>query len=221
MINRKIAIYVALALGLPGAGVSYAATPFVGPYVGVQAGYSVYDMAGTVTDTSIPETDTTEGLSGSGAEGGLYAGWGMKTSPVTYAGIEVEYSWSGAEHSSALTDPGGTATGKIEDEDNFGISGRLGWLPSSNTMLYVRAGWQRVNLEYSGDLGGVGGGSLDRDHDGPRLGLGAEVAMVGDWLLRMDYAHTWYGDETFTNGTVSANIEPDNDVFRIGVARQF
>lgn len=219
MINRKIAIYVALAMGLPGA--SYAATPFIGPYVGVQVGYSVYDMAGRVTDTSIPQTNTAEGLSGSDAEGGLYAGFGMKMSPVTYAGIEIEYSWSGAEHSSTLTDAGGTVTGKIEDENNFGISGRLGWLPSSNTMLYVRAGWQRVNLEYSGDLVGVGGGSLDRDHDGLRLGLGAEMAMAGNMLLRMEYAHTWYGDETFTSGTMSANIEPDNDVFRIGIARQF
>lgn len=120
-----------------------------------------------------------------------------------------------------MSDPGGTATAKVEDKNNFGISGRLGWLPSSNTMLYVRAGWQRVNLEYRGDISGVGGGSLDRDHDGLRLGLGAEVAMAGDWLLRMDYAHTRYGDKTFTSGTQSAKIEPDSNVFRIGVACQF
>ena len=224
MMNRKIAVSVALAVGLPFAGVAHAATPFVGPYVGAQLGYSVYDMKGTVIDSSIPETDKVDGLSASGAEGGLYAGWGMKPNPVTYVGIEAEYSWSGAEHTSSLTDPTGTVTGKIKDKDNYGISGRLGWLPSSNTMLYVRAGWQRVKLEYSGDFAGSGSsgsGTLNRDHDGLRLGVGAEVAMTSDWLLRLDYAHTWYGDETFVSGAVTAKIEPDNDVFRIGIARQF
>lgn len=221
MINRKIAVSVALALGLPFAGATYAATPFVGPYVGAQLGYSVYDIKGTVTDSSIPETGTIEGLSASGAEGGLYAGWGMKPTPTTYAGIEAEYSWSGAKHTTTFTDPGGTVTGKIEDKNNYGISGRLGWLPSSSTMLYVRAGWQRTELEYSGDVTAVGSGSVSRDHDGLRLGVGAEVAMTSDWLVRLDYAHTWYGDETETSGTVSVKIEPGNDVFRIGIARQF
>jgi len=221
MINRKIAIYVALALGLPAAGVSSAATPFFGPYVGAQVGYSVYDIELNTSDPSIPETEAVEGISASGAEGGLYAGWGMKPTPNTYAGIEAEYSWSGVEHTSSITDAGGTATVKIEDKNNYGISGRLGWLPSSNTMLYVRAGWQRTELEYSGSISGLGGGALKQEHDGLRLGVGAEVAMTSDWLLRLDYAHTWYGDETFTAGTASAKFEPDNDVFRIGIARQF
>ncbi len=219
MSNRKIAVSVALALGLPFAA-AHAATPFVGPYVGAQIGYSIYDVNSRLTDTSIPETFTVDGISASGAEGGLYGGWGMKPSANTYAGVEVEFNWSGAEHTSTSVDPVGTVTGKIEDKYNYGISGRLGWLPSSNTLLYVRAGWQRVNLEYSGSAYGIGG-SLDRDHDGFRLGLGAEVALTGDWLLRMDYAHTWYDDKTLGAAPVSVKFEPDNDVFRIGIARQF
>lgn len=219
MINRKIAIYVALALGLPAAGVSSAATPFVGPYVGAQVGYSVYDIELNASDP--PDTASVEGFSASGAEGGLYAGWGMKPTPNTYAGIEAEYSWSGAEHTSTTTLSGAATTLMVEDENNYGISGRLGWLPSSNTMLYVRAGWQRTELEYTGSTSGLGSGSLSQDHDGLRLGIGAEVAMTSDWLLRLDYAHTWYGDESFTDGTASAKFEPDNDVFRIGIARQF
>jgi opacity protein-like surface antigen len=79
-------------------------------------------------------------------------------------------------------------------------------------MLYARLGWQRANLEYS-----IDGLKSDQDHDGFRVGLGAEVAMAGDWLLRMDYAHTMYDDVTIG----AAKFEPDNDVFRIGIARQF
>jgi outer membrane immunogenic protein len=199
MTNRKLTISVALALGLPLAGGAYAATPFVGPYVGAQIGYSVYDI-----DASLPAQGSIEGFSGSGAEGGLYGGWGTQFAPALYGGVEAEYSWSGAEH---------TTNGfKIEDDSNYGISGRVGWLPSSNTMLYARLGWQRANLEYS-----IDGLKSDQDHDGFRVGLGAEVAMTGDWLLRMDYAHTMYDDVTIG----AAKFEPDNDVFRIGIARQF
>lgn len=193
MMNRKIAMSLALALGMS-AGVTHAATPFVGPYVGAQLGYSVYDI------TLSGGGSSTEGLSGSGAEGGLFGGFGIKPSPTTYAGIEAEYNWSGAEHT--------TDGFKIEDNDNYGLSGRLGWLPSSNVMLYGRLGWQRATLDYAG---------LEEDHDGVRAGLGAEVAVSSNLLMRADYAHTFYDDVTVGG----VNSEPDNDVFRVGIGFQF
>lgn len=76
MMNRKLTVSLALALGMSAGGASYAATPFTGPYVGAQLGYSVYDIKSTETD--LTGTSTFEGLSGSGAEGGVYGGWGMK-----------------------------------------------------------------------------------------------------------------------------------------------
>jgi len=200
MMNRKLAVSLALALGMSAAGASYAATPFNGFYVGGQLGYSVYDISLSAPGVSV------DGVSGSGAEGGVYGGWGMKLAPNYYAGLEAEYNWSGAEHT--------TDGFKIEDKDNAGISGRLGWMPANNVMLYGRLGWQRAKLDYT-DLGL----SSEEDHDGVRVGLGAEVAMTSNWLMRADYAHTFYDDVTIT-GT-GLNSEPDNDVFRIGVGYQF
>lgn len=199
MTNRKLILSVALALGVPFAGAGYAATPFVGPYIGGQLGYSVYDIENTFLGVSV------DGLSASGGEGGLYGGWGMKLTPTTYAGVEIEYSVSGAEF---------TVNGfKIEDGDNYGISGRVGWLPANNVMLYGRLGWQRAELEYRD-----GGMTFGQDHDGLRLGLGAEVAMAGNWLLRLDYAHTVYDDVTFLGVD---KYDPVNDVFRVGLGFQF
>jgi outer membrane immunogenic protein len=198
MTNRKLILSVALAVGVPFASAGYAATPFVGPYIGGQLGYSVYDI-----EVSEPGFSS-EGLSGSGGEGGLFGGWGMKLTPITYAGVEAEYNWSGAEH---LTDGF-----QIEDKDNYGISARVGWLPANNVMLYGRLGWQRAELEYR-----LNGFSSKQDHDGLRLGLGAEVAMAGNWLMRLDYAHTIYDDVT----VLGTKFEPVNDVFRIGFGFQF
>src|SRR5574340_34636 len=199
MMNCKIAISFALALGMSAAaGVASAATPFNGFYGGGQIGYSVYDISLSEPGLSV------DGVSGSGADGCVFGGWGMKLAPNYYGGLEAEYNWSGAEHQ--------TDGAKIQDKDNYGISGRLGWLPSNNVMLYGRLGWQRATLEYSAP-----GISDEQDHDGMRVGVGAEVAMTGNWLMRADYAHTFYDDVTI----LGTNYEPDNDVFRVGVAFQF
>src|SRR5574340_31748 len=118
MINRKFSASLAVVLGMSCAAGAYAAPPFTGFYAGGQIGYSVYDIKETLSGGG---SASIEGLSASGADGGLYGGWGMKLSPTTYAGIEAEYNWSGAEHTDDLFGF------KIQDKDNYGISGRLGW----------------------------------------------------------------------------------------------
>lgn len=208
MMNRKLGVSLALALGMSVTGATYAASAFDGPYVGAQIGYSVYDFKLTTP------SETIDGVSGRGADGGVYAGWGMLFSPTYYGGVEAEYSWSGAKHET--TSPG--ASGEIKDKDNFGLSARLGWLPSSNVMLYGRAGWQRASLDYSGNVAGIGAATINKDHDGFRLGVGTDVAMAGNWLMRLEYDHTWYNKETLAPG---AESEPRNDLFRVGVAYKF
>ena len=208
MMNHKLAVSLALALGMTVAGAAHAASPFEGPYVGAQVGYSVYDFKLTTP------AETIDGVSGRGVDGGVYAGWGMLFDPTWYGGFEAEYDWSGAKHTTTFS--GGN--GEIKDKDNYGISARLGWLPSSNVMLYGRLGWQRASLDYSGFVAGVGAGTTNNDHDGFRLGVGTDVAMTSNWLMRLDYNHTWYGKDTITPG---AESEPNNDLFRVGVAYRF
>ena len=209
MMNHKLAVSLALVLGASVAGTSHAApSPFQGPYVGAQLGYSVYDFKLTTP------TETLDGVSAKGADGGVYAGWGMLMSPAYYGGLEAEYNWSGAKHDTTL--PG--ASGEIKDKDNYGLSARLGWLPSDNVMLYGRAGWQRVSVDYSGDVAGIGANTANQDHDGFRLGVGTEVAMANNWMMRLEYDHTWYNKETITPG---AQSDPRNDLFRVGLGYRF
>lgn len=218
MINRKLAVFLPIALGLSVAGAAYA-SPFNGPYVGGQIGYSIYDTTLSASDAT--GSANFDGLSGSGADGGLYAGWGMLFTPNWYGGIEAEYNWSGAEFSASASDASGSGTVKIKDKDNYGVGARLGWLPNSDTMLYTRLGWQRVRLETtgSGTISGVGfSGSRSVDHDGFRLGFGVEMAMTSNWLVRAEYDHTWYNKQTVDTGV---QLEPNNDIVRVGLTYQF
>lgn len=216
MMNRKLAVSLALALGMSAAGAAYAASPFNGPYVGAQVGYSVYDTKGTFADPG--GTLTLDGASASGADGGVYGGWGMLFSPTWYGGLEAEYNWSGAEHTTTASSGGSVATLSYKDKDNYGISARLGWLPSSNVMLYGRAGWQRLSMDYTAGVAGLGSSTTSEDHNGFRAGVGAEVAMTSNWLMRLDYSHTSYNKKTLEPGVYA---EPSNDLFRVGLAYRF
>lgn len=209
MMNRKLAVSAALALGMSFAGATYAATPFEGFYVGGQVGYSVYDNKLTLTNT-----ETIDGLSGRGADGGLYAGWGTLIDPAWYAGVEGEYNWADSEHTTSGVITGSAESLGFKDKDNWGLSARFGWLPSKNVMLYTRLGWQEASIDYSAS----GVPTMNQHHNGFRLGFGTEVAMTSNWLVRLDYNHTWYGKETVTPGV---EAEPNNDLFRVGVAYQF
>ena len=219
--NRRLASSLVLALGMSVTGTSHAASPFDGFYLGAQVGYSVYDTKLTASDPT--GSATLEGLSGNGVDGGVYGGWGMLFGPAWYGGLEAEYNWSGAEFSATASDATGSGEAKIEDKDNWGVSARLGWLPSNNVMLYGRLGWQRVSLDYSASgnapsVGLSGAGTISQDHDGFRLGVGTEVAVAPNLLMRLDYNHTWYSKDTVAPGLES---EPDNDLFRVGLAYRF
>lgn len=217
---NDILIASALSVGMA-ASPAFAATPFAGPYLGAQMGHSVHDLEFTATGPVSAMATIYDGLSTGGTEGGPYAGWGMKITPAIYGGVEAEYSWSAEEHTTTRYSPSGSGTLKIEEKYNYGISARLGWLPTSSSMLYLRAGWQRANLDYLPGIYGMSG-THNRDHDGLRLGFGAEFPATSDWLVRVDYGHTSYEDVTLTApGGESLKFKPTHNVFRLGIARQF
>lgn len=215
----RIMIATGLLAGMA-ASPAFAATPFDGPYLGVQLGHSVHDirMNETVTAPLTPSSSKIEGVSAPGAEGGLYAGWGTKMIPAIYGGVEGEYSLSNERFDASTTFAGGLS-GQIKEKYNYGISGRLGWLPSPTSMLYVRAGWQRARLGYSVAMAGVSA-SQNKDHNGFRLGAGTEVALTSAWLLRLDYAYTWYDELKSSGSGFTDKLEPRHNVFRVGIAYQ-
>lgn len=74
---------------------------------------------------------------------------------------------------------------------------------------YGILGYKRANFEVDG-LG-------DETFDGFELGLGTELVAYDNVGVRLEYAHTWYGEEE-VGGT---DIDNDEDTVRVGVSYNF
>ncbi len=174
---------------------------FTGPYIGVYGGYGWNDV-----DTSIGDTDV------DGGDYGIYAGFKADTvldKTVNQFGlgltgaVEVYYGGSSAD------DNIGVAT--VDKDYEYGIR----FLPGLAVLNdispvgynpYGILGYKRANFEVDG-LG-------DETFNGFELGLGTELVAYDDLSVRVEYAHTWYGDKDIGG----VNVDNSEDTLRLGVA---
>lgn len=119
--------------------------------------------------------------------------------------LEFHYGWSDADD---------TVGGALIEKDNeWGVSFRPGLAFVSKMMPldlkpYAILGYRRTELEVT-----TGGTTFDQGYDGFELGIGTELVAYGDFGVRLDYTHVFYGEE--------AGIDPSEDNLRLGVVYHF
>jgi opacity protein-like surface antigen len=126
---------------------------------------------------------------------GQYQNWGLT------AAIEGHYGWSSADD-----DVGAVS---FEKDDEWGVNFRPGFVALNDAMPlglkpYGILGYRNLSIDST-----VG----DEDFHGFELGLGTEVMAFGDFGVRLDYTHVFYGSE--------GGVDPDEDNLRLGVAYHF
>lgn len=175
-----------------------------GIYVGAFAGYGWNDVDGPAGIN--PDVN--------GGDYGIFVGYkadALLDQTINRVGlglngaIEVHYAVSGAD------DEIGTAD--FEKKDEFGISFRPGMSFLGDDLPlglnpYGIIGYRRAEFEVE-----AGGVSFDEDFNGFELGIGTELVGYGNYGIRLDYSHVWYGEES--------NFDPDLDELRLGVAYHF
>ena len=143
-----------------------------GPWIGVHLGMGStnYDLGGSVTDgmgatlgsLNLPD------LGGQGPLVGLQAGYGFMLGAQSVAGLQLDYSYSSISNDSSLFiaadaigsgSPEIDATYSLAPRSMYGISARLGYLPSDDTQIYGLIGYSRANFR----------GDLNLDVDGVRI----------------------------------------------------
>jgi opacity protein-like surface antigen len=179
-------------------------SPLSGVYAGGFGGFSWADA----------ELSGIDDLDVNGGDYGLFVGYQLDTLLDRTLGLgingalEFHYAWSDGDESTTV---GGT-TFTTEKNNEWGISFRPGmsWVYDYTLGLkpYAILGYKRAEFETSG-----GGFSGDETFDGFELGLGTELIAFGDFGVRAEYAHTWYGEED--------GVDPDEDTLRLGVAYHF
>lgn len=192
-----------------------AESEFDGLYLGGHVGYSWLDVKTQRAGGLLPEP-VDRILTLDGATYGLFVGWGTAFDAF-YLGFEFEYGQLTGEYDESFFN---LIRQHVEMDRTYGGAVRLGWLPSSNWVLYVRVGaqWSRFEVQETGPGSPFAAGD---DLQAWRVGLGAEVA-VGHVLVRAevlydDYEHI---DWRFAGGGTQS-IRPKESVVRVGAAYRF
>lgn len=181
-------------------------------------------------------------LSGLGGDGGFFSlgvGLDYRVNSRFVVGAFFDYDWADLETSlDASLSLGGPALGAgadIEVEDMWSIGGRLGYLVSPSTMLFMTAGYSQADVsDLTANASGLGSVTLARvgDFDGYFIGGGAEMKITRAISIKGEYRYTDLDSEMitllpgsglgdFVNSLVTTKLDPDIQTARVSLNYRF
>ncbi|HZR87587.1 MAG TPA: outer membrane beta-barrel protein [Bradyrhizobium sp.] len=159
-------------------------------------------------------TATSQPMDGTGVRGGIYGGYNWQFAPTWVAGVEADVGW--ARPSATLNgvflpgnaflmpgDPSASLTARSTWD--AGIRGRLGYLVTPATMVYVTGGAAWLHLETSATCSVLICGtpvvsfSNSSTPVGWTVGGGVETRLWGNWLARAEYRYADFGSVTYSD----------------------
>lgn len=188
-----------------------------GPYLGGVG-------AVTCMDTYyVPSVGPDPELNGCGGMGGVVAGWNYQMDDWVL-GIEGDAMWGGRNAKNSLD------AVKYNNDFLGTVRGRVGWLASDSTLLYVTGGvgWMQGTMNAL-----VGPKSIPqkdtKTHFGWLVGGGMEHAFTDYFHGRLEYLYGHFGDKKYdltVPGTCAPSCIVDFDykhlhMFRIGLTWNF
>lgn len=180
-------------------------------------------------------------LSGLGGDGGFFslgAGVDYQVNSRFVVGGFFDYDWTDYDTSlDASLDLGGLIQGRagaeINVEDMWSIGGRLGYLVSPSTLLFLSAGYAHADVsDLTANVSGIESVTVARvgDFDGYFIGGGAEVKITKAISIKGEYRYTDLSSETITllpgiapevNDFVTAKLDPDIQTARLSLNYRF
>ncbi|MCW2316974.1 outer membrane immunogenic protein [Rhodoblastus acidophilus] len=222
----------ALAADLPSSKAAPLLAPaptadWTGFYIGANVGYGgdTFDYPVNVARVGSGSAHLTSG----GVLGGGQVGYNKQFGSYLL-GLEADIQGTDvkAELGAGGAVGGTTFDGKAGSSlDYFGtVRGRLGYLATSNILVYATGGFAYggLNSYAKGSIAGVGSASLTKDSDltGWTVGGGAELALNPQWSVKGEYLYADLGKATLASGNIlgtsaSLSVKPTVNVFRIGL----
>lgn len=179
-----------------------------GWYVGGLIGYG---LSQTTLDSGAGNFE----FDADGAVGGGLLGWNYANGRYL-VGLEGDLLGGAMEGSQTF----GANTVDASVDWMAGLRARAGVNVTPEILLFaaIGAAWAEFDLP----VAGAGGGSGSETFTGVQYGGGAEVALGGDWSLRLDYLYTDFDSETISySGGSTVTYDPDMHQFRAGVLFRF
>jgi outer membrane immunogenic protein len=172
---------------------------WTGPYIGAQLGYmfgsTSVDDTGVIVETNAP-TD--------GFLGGVVGGYNWQLDDTWVVGIEGDASF-GSIHGNGRVSTGKTASNSYDLNWTADLRGRIGYLVTSDTLLFAAAGLAWSDLRFIEGQSSLGGGVI---RTGWSVGVGVDHAFTTNLVGKLEVLHADY--RTVTYGTVPS------DYYKIG-----
>ncbi len=225
-----------LASGVPTAQ----ADDWTGIYIGIGGGYgaAVQELSFSNGPEFPPPPAFAASLDGLGADGGFFTlgvGADYQIDRQFLIGAFFDYDWMSMETELGLGVAGVlSARAGLEVEDMWSVGGRLGYLLTPNTLLFLSAGYSRADVsDLTLNVSGLGGGVVAAvgSFDGYFIGGGAELKITDAISLKAEYRYTDLDGETIRlfpgtglaeiNDFVRTELDPDIQTARLSLAYRF
>lgn len=158
---------------------------------------------------------------GQGLLGGFFAGGDWQFSPQALVGVMADYTFQGLSGGINLNTPAGSAYATADQNRQWSVMGRLGWLAVPSTLLYAAGGYSQLNVRASAaaSLGGATAfAQRDTSFSGFTVGPGIETVVTGGWTTRLEYRFSQFEQKEVTPGVT---YQPSNHTIRAGIAYKF
>lgn len=168
-----------------------------GPYAGVTLGYGFSGRANEPGNEI--RTD--------GFLGGGFAGYNFQTDNFV-AGVEADLGYGGFSGDNAGTEVDGGMNGSLR--------ARLGYAVTPDILPYITAGGAAQSLKVTE------GGVSDRNTMlGWTAGVGTDVKITDQVFGRVEYRYSDYGNEDFTTGGGTREIDAKDHRIQFGIGMKF
>lgn len=157
---------------------------------------------------------------GQGLLGGFFIGGDYQFSPRALVGVMGDFTWTGIQTTFNIAAPGGGAYISAQQNRQWSVMGRVGYLPVPSTLIYAAGGYSQLNVNTSATLAGSGGPftSNDTSFSGFSVGPGIETVIIGGWTTRLEYRFSQFEQKNIAAGV---SVQPSNHTIHVGLSYKF
>ncbi len=233
-----------IAAGILTAAAPAQADDWSAVYIGIGAAIGAANHELALTEAPGIPFDGALSIDGLGGDGGVFTlgvGADYQVNSRFVVGAFFDYDWMSLDTDVldlTIGDPVNVAANvNVSVEDMWSIGGKLGYIVSPSTLLFVTAGYSRADISdiNAGASFGGGGGSIALAHvgefDGYFIGGGAEVKLSKAISVKGEYRYTDLDSETLTllpgtpfvgiNDLVRTTLDPDIQTGRVSLNYRF
>lgn len=175
-----------------------------GLYLGAGVGYSTFINDHTSFEFGAPSTPVSapQDTGGQGWLGTVIVGYDHQIGTRLVIGAFVDFDWTGAEGNWRDRAAGANVAGEYAQESAWAVGGRIGWLSSPTTLLYVTGGYTEAKFDQVNlvDFAGINSDRIIRgtSFDGWFIGAGLETQLINNLSLRLEYRYSDFGEDRLT-----------------------